>query len=231
MKKERNNPIYDITPFTLLDYPDKAACILWFAGCNMRCGYCYNPDIVFGKGKKGTAEALSFLQSRKGLLDGVVMSGGECTLHKELIPLSQQAKALDMSIKIDTNGSRPKVLKALADQHTLDYVALDFKAPSHKFDLLTRSNLYKPFTESLEFLIASGIPFEVRTTVHSAQLQTADILNMSDFLTCKGYTGNYYLQHFTNNSKTIETLPDSVKKEFETDFSTDSIQVMIRESI
>jgi pyruvate formate lyase activating enzyme len=227
----KGKPIYDITPFTLLDYPDKTACIIWYAGCNMRCGYCYNPDIVLGKGKIAIEEVLHFLKSRKGLLDGVVMSGGECTMHPGLIDFALEVKALGMQVKIDTNGSKPHVLKKLYENDTLDYVALDFKAPPNKFDLVTRSNLYKPFAESLEFLISSGITFEVRTTVHSAQLKAEDIFNMRNFLVAKGYRGNYYLQHFTNNSKTLESLSNSVKHEFDTDFSSDSIEVVVRKSI
>lgn len=86
--------IYNISPFTLLDFPDKTACILWFAGCNMRCAYCYNPDIVLGKGKKTIKEALNFIKTRKGLLDGVVLSGGECTLYKELPEIAREIKKM-----------------------------------------------------------------------------------------------------------------------------------------
>ena len=71
-----SKPIYNITPFTLLDYPDKSACIIWYVGCNMRCLYCYNPEIVLGKGTTTFSEAISFLKSRQGLLDAVIFSGG-----------------------------------------------------------------------------------------------------------------------------------------------------------
>ena len=92
MKVDVAKPIYSITPFTLLDYPHKAACIIWFAGCNMRCLYCYNPDIVLGKGKLSFQEALNFLKTRINLLDGVVLSGGECTSHKNIKVLLQEIK-------------------------------------------------------------------------------------------------------------------------------------------
>jgi pyruvate formate lyase activating enzyme len=224
-------PIYDITPFTLLDYPDKTACIIWFAGCNMRCGYCYNPDIVFGKGKISIDEVLDFLSRRQGLLDGVVMSGGECTIHPSLISLAKKVKALGMKVKIDTNGSRPDVLKELYENNTLDYVALDFKATPQKFHSITQSNLFSPFSESMDFLLSTGVAFETRTTIHSEQLYASDVLKMRDFLIQKGYKGNYYLQHFTNNSKTIEGLPDSNKKEYNLDFSSNDVKVLVRESI
>ena len=107
----RVKPIENITPFSLLDFQDLCACIIWFTGCNMRCSYCYNPEIVFGKGKYNFEEAIQFLQKRINLLDGVVLSGGECTLHKELIPFVKEIKNLGFKIKIDTNGTYPSKIK------------------------------------------------------------------------------------------------------------------------
>jgi pyruvate formate lyase activating enzyme len=98
-KADATKPVYSITPFTLLDYPHKTACILWFAGCNMKCVYCYNPDIVFGKGKISISEVLNFLNRRKSLLDGVVLSGGECTSHKNIRQLLQEIKKLGFLVK------------------------------------------------------------------------------------------------------------------------------------
>jgi pyruvate formate lyase activating enzyme len=227
----KGTPIYDITPFTLLDYPDKTACIIWYAGCNMRCGYCYNPDIVLGKGKISIEEVLRFLKSRKGLLDGIVMSGGECTMHPSLITFAQEVKKLGMLIKVDTNGSRPGVLKKLYENGTLDYVALDFKATPQKFQSITKSNLFTPFEKSLSFLIQHQIPFEVRTTVHSKQLSSDDICKMRDYLSEKGYRGTYYLQHYVNDTKTIESLKPSDKKMLDQNFSKQNLKVEIRSSL
>jgi len=224
-------PIYDITPFTLLDYPDKTACIIWYAGCNMRCGYCYNPDIVLGKGKISIEEVIRFLKSRKGLLDGVVMSGGECTMHPTLTTFAQEVKKLGLLIKVDTNGSRPEVLKKLYENGTLDYVALDFKATPQKFQSITRSNLFTPFEKSLSFLIDNSIPFEVRTTVHSKQLSSEDIYCMRDFLLKAGYRGTYYLQHFVNDAKTIMKLDASDKSILDQNFSTKNLDVELRTTL
>lgn len=224
-------PIYDITPFTLLDYPDKTACIIWYAGCNMRCGYCYNPDIVLGKGKISIEQALRFFKSRKGLLDGVVMSGGECTMHPSLTTFAQEVKKLGLLIKVDTNGSRPGVLKKLYENGTLDYVALDFKATPQKFQSITKSNLFTPFEKSLSFLIDNNIPFEVRTTVHSEQLSSDDINKMRDFLFEKGYRGTYFLQNYVNDVKTIEDLAPTDKRILNQSFSTKNMEVEIRSSL
>ena len=129
-----SQPIYNITPFTLLDYPDKSACIFWYAGCNMRCLYCYNPEIVLGKGTATFSEAISFLKSRQGLLDAVVFSGGECLIHKNILDQIKTVKELGFLIKIDTNGSNPNVLKQLIKSNLIDYVALDFKGTKAIFN-------------------------------------------------------------------------------------------------
>ena len=201
--------IHSFTPFTLLDYPDKSACILWFAGCNMKCDYCYNPEIVFGKGAFYFSEIISFLKSRRNLLDAVVFSGGECLIHKDIIPFIKLVKSLRFLIKVDTNGSQPKVLEKLLEENLIDYVALDFKGPKEKFFAITKSDFYTQFLSCLELLQASSIPFEVRTTYHSSLLNPEDIAAMQNVLLELGYDKNYYIQNFRNYQNTIAPLPDS----------------------
>jgi pyruvate formate lyase activating enzyme len=220
--------ISSITPFTLLDYPHKAACILWYAGCNMRCLYCYNPEIVLGKGTIAFDAILSFLDKRKGLLDAVVFSGGECTLHKSIYYHIMQVKTLGFLVKIDTNGSKPELLQRLIDENALDYVALDFKALPSKFQYITQSKLYAVFKQSLEILLANTIPFEVRTTYHSELLDEEDIKKMIVFLETHHYVGNYYIQHFRNNTKTLGNLSYSKKNILEKNLSTTTINVVFR---
>lgn len=171
----------------------------------MRCVYCYNPDIVFGKGKKRLTDALAFIRSRKSLLDGVVMSGGECTLYTEIIPLARAIKELGMRVKIDTNGSHPERMRRLLSEKLVDYVSLDFKALPGRFEALTLSHptLYKRFEETLRLLLQAGKPFEVRTTVHSQLLPDEEIRAMADYLSAHGYRGNYYLQNFMNDTETV----------------------------
>lgn len=201
--------IHSFTPFTLLDYPDKSACILWFAGCNMKCDYCYNPEIVFGKGAFYFSEIISFLKSRRNLLDAVVFSGGECLIHKDIISFIKLVKSLGFLIKVDTNGSQPKVLEKLIKEQLIDYVALDFKGTKEKFFAITKSDFYSQFLSCFEVLQASYIPFEIRTTYHSSLLNPEDIATMQHVLLELGYDKNYYIQNFRNYQNTIAPLPDS----------------------
>lgn len=222
------NALYDITPFTLLDYPNKAACILWFVGCNMRCQYCYNPDIVFGKGKIGIDQAEAFLKSRKGLLQAVVFSGGECTMHPDMMPLVKIAKSLGYLIKVDTNGARPKLIKSLIDNDLLDYVALDFKGLGQRFHEITVSGSFEAFEETLDILLNANIQFEVRTTAHSQLLTAADLQEMLKFLEDRGYRNNYYLQKALNNVKMIAELGDSNYRDEELRFGDIGLRIVVR---
>lgn len=200
-------PLYDITPFTLLDYPDLPAAILWFAGCNLRCSYCYNPEIVLGRGKIREEDALAFLATRKGLLEGVVLSGGECTLYPRLIPFCRAIKEMGFKIKIDTNAMRPDVLKALLDEHLIDTVALDYKTTQKHWDDLCGGGGEALFWDSFSYLQQSGIDFEVRTTVHTGLIDEATLIQMADKLKSAGYTGVYALQSFATGCETLKPTP------------------------
>lgn len=198
----RDFPLYGLTPFTLLDYPDHTACILWFSGCNMRCGYCHNPQIVNTKGTMKKKQVLDFLRKRRGLLDGVVLSGGEASLYPDLIDLVQDIRSMGYAIKLDTNGSKPKVIKQLLENRLIDCVALDYKAPSYKHETVTYTTHYKSFDETLTLLCKQDIvPFEVRTTVHTGILSENDINIIINDLDEKGFTYTYYIQNFINSSE------------------------------
>ncbi|MFA6280492.1 MAG: anaerobic ribonucleoside-triphosphate reductase activating protein [Bdellovibrionales bacterium] len=200
--------LYDITPFSLLDYPNEMSCIVWVAGCNMRCAYCHNPNIVLGKGEKEDDEIISFLEKRIGKLSAVVFSGGEATLYAGLPDLMRRVKTMGFKIKLDTNGSRPEVLRGLLDEGLADYVAMDFKCPPEKAEkLVGTAKLWEPFTQSLGLLIeaaASAITFEIRTTVHPDLLDEKDLAWMIAFLDTAGYRGTYYIQNVASTGdKTI----------------------------
>lgn len=198
--------LYDLTPFTLLDFPDTPAAILWFAGCNLRCLYCYNPDIVFGEAQIEEEEVLGFLRKRSGLLEGVVLSGGEATLYPNLIDFCHAIRNLNYKIKLDTNGMRPDILERLLQGKLVDYVALDYKAPDSKMGEICGGGSEKRFWESFDLLQQSTVLFEVRTTFHGDLIDESDIASMSDKLVKRGYDKPYYLQPFREQSETIGKL-------------------------
>lgn len=197
----------DITPLTFLDYPKKAACILWYRGCNLRCPYCYNPDLALSK-NRGEVDEMAFLKERAGFLDAVVLSGGESTLVPNLPELCRRIKKLGYLIKIDTNGSNPHVLKELLQDGLIDYVAMDHKMPQRRSWKLIGGKivLFDRFRESLQLLRASGLPYEIRTTVHPDLLDEADILQMVREAAELGYRGTYYLQFFFPTGHTIGNM-------------------------
>jgi len=208
-------PIYALTPFTMLDFKDKTACIIWFAGCNMRCAYCHNPDIVLGNGTKSEEDVLEFLERRRGLLDGVVISGGEANCYKGLPAFLEKIKRMGYAVKLDSNGTYPDTIKYLFENHLIDYVALDYKASACAFQKVTRTGrrLWKNFQTTLEYLcITQKGKFEVRTTVHTALLKEQDINAIISDLEEKDYSGTYYLQAYTHKEDgTLGNMLDQVK--------------------
>jgi pyruvate formate lyase activating enzyme len=201
--------IYSLTPFTCLDYPNHLACIVWFSGCNMRCNYCYNPEIVLGKGQFTLENILDFLKTRQNLLEAVVLSGGEPTLHKDIIPWIHEIKKMGFKVKLDTNGSLPSVVDELLSLKLIDYVALDFKSLPQKFYKITQSHFFNSFVKTLDLLLSNSILFEVRSTIHSDFLNENEIAEMIAFLDAKDYKGIYYLQPFRNGVETIGNLKGS----------------------
>ena len=197
-----------ITSFTLQDFPDLMACILWFCQCNFRCSYCYNVDLVCNKLKPLPFLSVEeFLSYRKNFLDGVVLSGGECTLFRYLPEFVRYIKNFGYQIKLDTNGSNPRMLYSLVERGLLDYVALDYKAPVDKYREITNcTSSGSNFLHSLEVLCDFKVPFEVRTTVHSDLLNEGDVNNIIDDLERRNFTGKYYVQNYTHRI-TLGSLP------------------------
>ncbi len=188
--------LYEIDLPNRIEWPGKRVAVARFIGCNMRCLYCYDADIVLAQnGRYSVAELYLELQKKRDTLDGVILSGGEATIH-DLVPICREIKKMDLDIRLDTNGLNPVQLKKLLAEDLLDFVALDFKADDRKFGFITGSSRYRLFVESLELLIRSDIAYEVRTTVHPDLLTPADLKCMAKFLKDKGYRKTYYLNHF-----------------------------------
>lgn len=178
--------IAGIQKLTLLDFPGRTACTVFLAGCNYRCPFCHNAELFSGKPEEVMTEDefFKFLQSRKGLLDGVCVSGGEPTLTPGLEAFLSQIKALGFAVKLDTNGSRPAVMKALAQKGLLDYVAMDVKSSPEGYAAATgvAADL-AAVEESLRFLINDHLPYELRTTLVAQLHNEEHIASMGRWLT------------------------------------------------
>jgi pyruvate formate lyase activating enzyme len=180
---------------SFIDYPDKICTVLFIAGCNFQCPYCHNAHVVAGKGNKITQEEIfSLLRERKKYIDAVCISGGEPTLHKELYSWIDKIKQENFLIKLDTNGTNPKMLQRLIDEQKVDYVAMDLKAPFHKYELVVGKSVnIRDVKESINILINSDIDYEFRTTVCHPLLTKEDILDIAQYI--KG-NNRYYIQNF-----------------------------------
>jgi pyruvate formate lyase activating enzyme len=175
----------------------------------MRCDFCYNADIVFAKsGKYSFNDALEFLKTRVGLLEAVVLSGGEASLQ-ELTLFSHKIKELGFKIKLDTNGTNPTQLKKLLDSKMLDFIALDYKATKDKFYAITHSKNFDAFSQSLDLILECDIEFEVRTTLHAELLDEEDINSIIDDLKKRGYAKTYFIQEFRDTGVNIGNITKS----------------------
>ena len=224
----RKLPITGLTPFTFQDYPGHTACILWFSGCNMACGYCHNPELVKGTLAKLPAEKIQrFLASRRDRLEGVVLSGGECTLSPALPQLARYLKALGFKVKIDTNGTNPAMLERLLDEGLVDFIALDFKAPQMKFEAVTGMTKWDEFLRSLRLLAATPMDMEVRTTIHTDLLDRADIETMISLLEGVGFDGTFVLQKF-RMGPTLGNMQAPSTRLHLTDLSRERLDIQFR---
>lgn len=199
---------------TLIDYPGKIACTIFLTGCNFRCPWCHNPELVLPEKIKKQLKIpektfFRFLKQRKGLLDGVCVTGGEPTIHKNLLNFIKKIKKLGFSVKLDTNGSNPKMLKKLLANELIDYIAMDVKAPlelkseirNTKYERVTgvKVNLNK-IKKSIELIKISSLDYEFRTTVLPKIHKDEDIINIAKYL--KG-AKIYYLQPYRKSNLTV----------------------------
>ena len=177
--------------FTLIDYPGHVAAVVFTQGCNFRCRYCHNPELVYPhllQESMPKDDVLSFLRKRKGTLEGVVITGGEPTLHLGLIDFMAEIKALGYKIKLDTNGTKPEVLQKAIERQLVDFVAMDLKAPLEKYSLITGVEFDpKIIQKSMDMIVASGLPYEFRTTYDKEVLTDEDIQAISDSVQGKNY--------------------------------------------
>ena len=191
---------------SLIDYPEKISAVIFTQGCNFRCPYCHNPQLVDVKLYQPCLEEkdiFRFLENRRGRLDAVVITGGEPALQDDLIPFIMDIRRLGFAVKLDTNGSRPRVLERLLRDGLVDFIAMDVKAPLEKYPDVVRAPLDKDdLRESIRLVIGAKIPHEFRTTAAASLLRPEDILTIAREI---DGAKRYALQRF-QPGETLETM-------------------------
>ena len=189
---------------TLLDFPGKTACIIFTRDCNFRCPFCHNADLVIGEtAPLDDEELFAYLDKRKKLLDGVVITGGEPLLQKDIADFIRRVRSFGYAVKLDTNGTYPDRLKALLDEGLIDYVAMDIKNGEEEYLKtagVSNEALLARVRESVSLIMSSGVPYEFRTTVVKG-LHTKETL-LSAFAMIKG-AERYFLQGFVDSGSVL----------------------------
>lgn len=198
--------ISGLQKLTLLDYPGKLAATVFFSGCNFRCPFCHNASLVINptEGEITEDELLAFLDSRRGRLEAVCISGGEPTLRRELPSLIYSIKQKGFLVKLDTNGYRPDVLKSLVSDGLIDYVAMDIK--NSKESYLKTVGLQEfdiaPICESVDFILNGNLDYEFRTTVVKELHSSQDMVSIGRWISG---AKNYFLQSFKDSGDIIKS--------------------------
>ncbi len=201
--------IVGLQKMTLLDYPGKVACTVFFGGCNFRCPYCHNPDLVFTSSTESDIseqEFFEFLSQRKGFLDGVCITGGEPMLERELVPFIQKIRERGLLVKLDTNGSFPDRLKHLVENNLVDYVAMDIKNSKEHYGKTIGIPNYDitKVEQSVAILMEGRVPYEFRTTLVREYHTHSDIKAMGIWLRgCR----SYFIQTFVDSGNLLGKEP------------------------
>lgn len=197
--------IKGLQKLTLLDFPGTLAATVFLGGCSFRCPFCHNASLVLGRGGEDISEdeLLAFLKKRQGVLEGVCITGGEPTLHKELPKLIRKIRELGYKVKLDTNGYQPEALISLCDSGLVDYVAMDIKASKENYKRVSGIDSFdiSKIERSIDYLINNFPAHEFRTTVVRELHTPSDIVAISEWL--KGGS-RYYIQSFIDSGDILE---------------------------
>lgn len=193
-----------LAKMTLLDFPGRVAATVFTAGCGMRCPFCHNASLVTHVGEPlPTEEFFSFLEKRRGLLEGVCISGGEPLLQPDIEEFIQRIRALGYAVKLDTNGMYPEKLSGLIDKGLLDYVAMDIKNSREKYAQTAGLPSFPAGVErSVSLLLSGVVPYEFRTTVVEELHTPEDFRAIGEWITG---AERYFLQCFTDSGDLIAT--------------------------
>lgn len=188
---------------SFIDYPKHISCVVFTPGCNMNCWYCHNRSIInMTEGTIPEQEVFDFLKTRVGLLDGVVVSGGEPTMQSDLFDFISKVKELGFKVKLDTNGTSVETVKRLVDANLLDYIAMDVKAPLDQYNKVTYVPDIEELKRAISYIQTCGVDYEFRTTF-LPNLTKDDIMQILETVKgCKNYSLQAYVKpSFITNDK------------------------------
>ncbi len=190
--------ISGLQKLTLLDFPGRTACTVFFSGCNFRCPFCHNASLVRGQGDRiETEDFFAFLRSRKGILDGVAVTGGEPLLQPELDAFLSQIKEMGFLIKLDTNGSFPEKLRKLVESRLVDYVAMDIKSSREGYARAAGCTVdLESVCESVDYLLSAPVAYEFRTTAAKGLVTPEDFTGIGKWI--QG-AQQYFIQGFVDS--------------------------------
>ncbi|MGC9372313.1 MAG: anaerobic ribonucleoside-triphosphate reductase activating protein [Thermovirgaceae bacterium] len=196
---------------TLIDFPEKVACTVFTQGCNLRCPYCHNPELISCDSNQddllAEGDFFSFLESRRGLLDGVCITGGEPTIQPDLVDFAARIRELGFLVKLDTNGTRPQAFATLLDRGLLDFIAMDVKtSPEGYVRDLGYAGKMGRITESIAIIKESGVEYEFRTTVVPDLVGETELFAIGRMIASGGHAGWYALQNFRSGKVLSERM-------------------------
>lgn len=199
---------------SLIDYPGEISSIIFLQGCNFKCPYCHNLELVDSKlfGQcLGEKDVLEFLKTRIGKIDAVTISGGEPTIQNDLIRFIKRIKKMGFAVKLDSNGSRPEVIQKLFSEKLLDFIAMDIKAPLTKYENIARVPLKTDsIKESIKIILKSKIEHEFRTTVVESLVTENDIIQIAKLISgARSYTLQKFVPTKTLDKKYLKAKPFS----------------------
>jgi len=200
---------------SLIDYPGEISSIIFLQGCNFKCPYCHNPELVdsklFGPCLQ-EKDVFEFLKTRIGKIDAVTITGGEPTIQNDLMPFIKRIKKMGFAVKLDSNGSRPEVIKNLLSEKLLDFIAMDIKVPLEKYEKIVRVLLKTDsIKESIKIILKAKIPHEFRTTVVKSLHSENDILKIAQLISgARQYTLQKFVPAKILDKKYLKAKPFSV---------------------